>query len=180
MGSFEPNEKLELSQAFKVAYRQVKQIAHRQKLRFYSLDTLNTTAIVHEAYMKLERNHSSLYEGETHFFRLAAKAIRQLLINYAEYKMAEKRGKGVKADDIAAFEGKISLSEESAESLLQLNEALRELEKLSPRQFQLVEARFFGGMTIEDAAESLGVSPATAKRDWTFAKTWLYSRINKA
>jgi len=170
-------EKLNLPDAFDIAYRQIKYIAKKQKLSFYSLDTLNTTALVHEAYLKLDKQDSPLYEGKTHFCRVASKAIRHLLINYAEYKMAAKRGSGIKNEDIAQFENRISMDEDSAEVFLSLNQALVELEKFAPRQHQLVEARFFGGMTIEETAESLNISPATAKRDWTIAKAWLYGKM---
>ncbi|MEO0897536.1 MAG: ECF-type sigma factor [Bacteroidota bacterium] len=173
----EENE-LNIQEAFDIAYRQIKKIAHRQKLRFYSLETLNTTAIVHEAYMKLDKNENPVYKGKTHFCRVAAKAIRHILINYVEQKMALKRGKGIKNEDFSQFEGMISMTHESAERFLSLHEALQELEHFAPRQHQLVEARFFGGMAIEDAADLLDISPATAKRDWTLAKAWLFSRIN--
>lgn len=172
-------EELALDQAFQQVYTEIKEIAHRQKLKFHSIDTLNTTAIVHEAYLKLEKQPDLNFESRLHFLRIAAKAMRHLLINYAEWKMAEKRGKGNKIESLENWEDKIQLTTPALEKLLSLNDSLQELGKLSERQFQVVECRFFGGMTIEETAKALNISPATAKRDWSLAKAWLYGKMKE-
>ena len=124
-------EELPLDLAFREVYTEIKEIARRQKLKFHSIDTLNTTAIVHEAYLKLGRQSQVQFESRLHFLRIAAKAMRHLMINYAEWKMAEKRGKGNKNESLADWEEKVHLSGPALEKLISLNDSLKEVKQLS-------------------------------------------------
>ena len=149
--------------------------------------TMNTTAIVHEAYIKLAGQNEVHFENRLNFFSVAAKAMRHVYLDYAKHKNAQKRGAGVahvSVDDVLVpDEGstsvKLELGDEEADQLISLDSALRELAEDHPRQAQVVECRFFGGMTVEDTAALLDTSTATVKRDWTVAQSWLYSAMQQ-
>ncbi len=118
-----------------------------------------------------------------HFFGVAARAMRQILIDYARKRKAQKRGGDVSKvsfDEMKLIEGKIRLSDERADALVALDEALKQLEKISERQSRIVECRFFGGLTIEETAAALGISTATVKRGWNLAQVWLYQEMQRA
>lgn len=155
-------------------YSKLKKMAHFQKLSFYDSDTLNTTALVHEAYLKLAKS-SVRWQNELHFYALAGKAMREILMNYARAKMSKKRGQRPipVTMDLASLE----LSTELCDELLTLENALTQLEKEFPREAKIVELRFFGGMTVEETASFLELSPATIKRSWQVARVWLLSEM---
>jgi len=138
--------------------------------------TLEPTALVHEAFVRLVGQSQTDWTGRAHFFAVAAKAMRQILINHAEAKQAAKRGGGWQ---------RISVSEAVTESgdrevdLLALNEALSSLEEMDERQARVVELRFFGGLTVEEAAEVLKVAPRTIELDWRMAKAWLVRQLGE-
>jgi RNA polymerase sigma factor (TIGR02999 family) len=155
---------------FGVVYGELHQIARGQRLRWTGNDTLNTTALVHEAYLKLVKQEEADWESRAHFFAVAATAMRHILINYAERQVAAKRGGGavhVPVDDADL------VAPEAAEELLALNEALHQLARVHERSSRVVECRFFGGFGVRETAETLSVSPATVERDWAFASAWL-------
>ncbi|MEM7657874.1 MAG: ECF-type sigma factor, partial [Bacteroidota bacterium] len=138
--------------------------------------TLNTTALVHEAYLKLVRQDQ--FENRLHFFRIAAQAMRQVVYNYAEQRNAQKRG-GKQAD--ASLEGlELPLSDERVEEILSLEAGLRHLEAKQSRLGQVVACRFFAGLSVVETAKALETSPATVKRDWQLAKAWLYRYLSDA
>ena len=158
-----------------LVYDELKLIAHRELRRERSDHTLNTTALVHEAYMKLMKHPpEGNWDGRRHFFGIAARAMRQILVNYAKMKGRQKRGGNAVPQD---FEEGIYLSDEKAEELVALDEALQRLEQMNERQGKVVECRYFAGYSIEETAEILGISPATVKRDWTIARAWLFSQL---
>ncbi len=166
-----------INKALPIVYDELRNLAHRQLRGERKDHTLNTTALVHEAYIKLI-NHppDGDWDGRRHFFGIAARAMRQILVNYAMMRNRKKRSGNL---GIQPFEDEIYLSEEKAEELLVLDEALKELEKLNERQGRVVECRYFAGYNIEETAEILGISPATVKRDWTTARAWLYAQIHE-
>lgn len=157
-------------------YDELRSMAHKQLRRERSGHTLNTTALVHEAYLKLIKYPpEGDWDGRRHFFGIAARAMRQILVNYAKKKNRQKRG-GKQTPE--SFEEGIYISEEKAEQLINLDEALTRLEKMNERQGKVVECRYFAGYNVEETANIIGVSPATVKRDWTSAKAWLYSQMS--
>lgn len=172
-----------LNELFERVYDELHQRAHQQRRRWQGNYTLNTTALVHEAYLKLVDREEHSWENRAHFFAVAAKAMRHILINYARDQQAQKRGGEAPKLSLEGFRDMlgraVAMNEERAEMLVMLDEALEQLEKDHPRASQVVECRFFGGMTIEETAEAVGISTATVSRDWTLAQAWLYREIRR-
>lgn len=165
---------------FDHTYEELRHLAHRQLQRLRPGQTLNTTALVHEAYLKLVDQSAVSWEDRAHFFSVAAKAMRHLIVDYARRKSAEKRGGDTKA--ITFEEGRMA-PQESAEALVMVDRALDRLAEQDERMAKVVELRFFGGMTQKESAEVLDVSTRTVRRDWTAARAWLsraLSEENKA
>ena len=136
--------------------------------------TLQTSALVNEAYLRLAAHEEIQWQDRAHFFAVAAQAMRRILVDHARRRGNQKRGGG--APRVALDEALIVSAERVAE-VVALDDALARLAEIAPRKSQLVELRFFGGLSIEEAAEVLGVSPGTVMRDWTFAKAWLRREI---
>jgi len=158
---------------YPIVYNELHAMAHQQMRRERNGHTLNTTALVHEAYIKLfDYPPDGDWDGKNHFFGIAARAMRQVLVNYAKSRNAQKRA-GNK--DIQPFDDEIYLTEEKAGDLVKLI-----LEKMEPRLGKVVECRYFAGYNIDETADILNVSPATVKRDWTSARAWLFSFLNPA
>lgn len=132
--------------------------------------TLNTTALVHEAYLKLIDQQEAHWQNRAHFFCVAAKAMRQILVDYARQKKAAKRGAGkpnIALDELAI------MSENRCDEWIVVDDALQKLEAIDERQGRIVELRYFTGLTIEETAATLGISSATVKREWNLARAWL-------
>lgn len=159
-----------LDRLLPIVYENLKALAQRELRRERADHTLNATALVHEAYLKLVRLDSIDWEGRAHFFGAAAQAMRRILISYARMKKAGKRGSG--ADHLSLDDVVVAARDRPAE-LLALDEALERLEALDERQARVIECRYFAGMSVEETGTALGVSPATVKRDWTLARAWL-------
>jgi len=136
--------------------------------------TLQPTALVHEAYLRLIDQTRVDWQGRTHFFAIGSQAIRRVLIDHARGKARAKRGGGMAR---VTLDDAIALAPQRDEDLLALDEALEKLEKLDPRQAKVVEMRFFGGMTVEEVAEALGVSKRTVEGEWTMARAWLLREL---
>ncbi|NNF59163.1 MAG: sigma-70 family RNA polymerase sigma factor [Rhodothermaceae bacterium] len=151
-------------------YDELQVMAHRQLRGERSDHTLNTTALVHEAYIKLADQDQATWQNRAHFFGIAALAMRRILINYAHKRRAEKRGGGAVVATLV--EGEVA-KEARAEELIALDEALDRLAQLSERQAKIVELWFFGGLTQEEIAEVLDISVPTIRRDWRMARAWL-------
>lgn len=169
---------------FPLVYAELHQVADIQRRRWDGDDTLNTTALVHEAYLRLADQTSPQWVNRPHFMAVAATAMRQILIDYAKRKQTAKR-EGSRnyvplheLDEVLS--GGSDASEVLPDALIALDTALAALEQHNPRQRQIVECRFFGGMTIEDTAQALALSPATVKRDWTMAQAWLYRELQQS
>jgi len=167
-----------LDQLLPLVYDELRRLAHSYLTRERPGHTLQTTALVHEAYLKLIDQRSVNWQNHGQFFAISAQAMRRILIDSARRRTSGKRGSGgpkVSLDEAA------TVSVETAnESLLALDLALRELEKIDPEQSEIVELRYFAGLTIEETAEVLKSSPATVKREWTMARAWLYQAISGA
>ena len=154
-------------------YEELRHLA-RHYLRHERLDhPLQTTALVHEAYFRLVDQANVAWQGRAHFFRAAAQAMRRILVDHARTLKAAKREVGPKV----ALEEGLEVSGESSVDLLEVDDALKTLEKFDSRKAFIVELRYFGGLSTEEIAESLGISPATVKREWVLAKAWLYTEL---
>ena len=141
---------------------------------------MNTTALVHEAYLKLVDQKQLEARSRTHFFALAAKAMRHILCNYARDRLRKKRGgdfQRLSVEDIDAIPANFVVTDEQSAMLIALDDALRHLDDVDKGLSDLVECRIFGAMSIADTATALGLSPATVKRHWTLARSWLYREI---
>ena len=164
-----------LDKVFTIVYDELHQMAHSQRRRWDGDYTLDTTALVHEAYLKLVDQTGAQWNNRGHFMAVAARAMRHILVNYAERRRAAKRGGDMQRVSLSDSN---PVSEEAAEEVLALHEALERLSEVNGRQAKVVEARFFAGLPIVETAEALGISPATVKRDWSLASAWLHREIN--
>jgi RNA polymerase sigma factor (TIGR02999 family) len=166
-----------------LVYDELHQLAARQRGRWRGNETLNTTALVHEAYLRLVDQTAPQWQSHPHFLAVASKAMRQILLNYAKRNRAAKRGGGsgrVPLHEVeAALRGGEDPSEARSDALIALDDSLHRLEQQDRRQGRIVECRFFGRMTIEDTAEALGISPATVSRGWAMAQAWLYHDLKQ-
>lgn len=157
-----------------VVYEQLRSIAARQLARERPDHTLQTTALVHEAYLKLIDDARVTRRGRAYFFAAAARAMRQVLVDHARRRTAAKRGGGVEP---ASLSGVQAPGDTFAAEILDLDAALGRLAALNPRHARVVECRFFGGLTFEEIAEALGLSLRTVKYDWALARAWLYDAL---
>ena len=172
-----------LGRLFALVYDKLREIARTQRRRQPGGETLTTTALVHEAFIKLFGSESHDFNDRAHFMAVAATAMRQILIGQARRKAAMKRGGG---ETPASFEeveralaSEAGFGTPKADALLALDRALERLGQHSERQCRIVECRFFGGMSIEETATAFGISPATVKRDWSMAQAWLHRELQR-
>ena len=159
---------------FPLVYHELRAIGARYMLRERERQTLQATALVHEAYLQLIPDGSLEWKSRAHFFGVAARSMRQILVEHARARHAAKRGGN--ARDVTLVDHIVGQAERSVD-LLALDQALSRLAELDPRHAELVELRFFAGLTVEETAEVMGTSPATVKRGWAFAQAWLRSRL---
>lgn len=153
-------------------YRDLRPLARRVRTRVSGCDTMQTTALINEAYLKLRR--STAWNDREHFLRTAAKAMRQVLLDDAKERLSAKRGSGERPVSLDAYTETPAVPDEV---LLQLDEALERLGQQEPRLMQLVECRFYAGYSELETAQLLGLSDRTVRRDWLRAKAWLYDAI---
>jgi RNA polymerase sigma factor (TIGR02999 family) len=165
-----------LDEVFALVYDELRRRAQAQRRRWSGDQTLDTTALVHEAYLKLVDQSRAQWNDRAHFLAVAARAMRHVLVNYAEQRRAAKRGGG--APHVPLDENN-PVSEETADEVIALHEALQRLADVSERQARVVEARFFAGLSIEETAAALDISPATVKRDWQLASAWLHREMQR-
>jgi RNA polymerase sigma-70 factor, ECF subfamily len=163
-----------LDNVFPLIYDELRRLAQQQLRREPDGHTLSPTALVHEAYMRLIDYTRTEWAGRAHFMAVAATAMRRILVDHARSHRSMKRGGGMRLVSLDSVE---LGTEGRAELLVALDEALQRLKALDPRQAQVVECRFFGGMTEEETAEALGIGLRTAKRDWAKAKRWLHQAV---
>jgi RNA polymerase sigma-70 factor (ECF subfamily) len=159
-----------------VLYDELRRQARRYLNRERPNHTLQTTALVHETYLRMTEQAGIEWRNRSQFFAIAAQMMRRILVNYAVKRNREKRGGGI--EDVSLDETILVDNEDGGEDLLALDEALTRLEKLDERQARVVELRYFSGLSIEDTAEVLAISPATVKREWNMARAWLKAELS--
>ena len=165
-----------LAQLMPLVYSELRLVALRHLVGERENHTLSPTALVHEAYLKLVDQTWTSAEGRAYFFAAASRAMRQILVDHARRQVRTKRGGRQQA--VPLEDHHVVVDEFDAE-LLGLDEALRQLADFEPRAVRVVECRFFGGLSVEETAETLGISVRTVKRDWLLAKAWLYRRLGR-
>lgn len=158
-------------------YAELRQIARRRLRREPANRSLNTTGLVHEAFMKLVDVRRAQFRDRSHFLSMASRVMRRLLVDQARARRAAKRGGGA---GVLELDESLWIAESQADALSELDEALRRLEAIDPRQGEIVEQRYFGGLSLEETAEAIGVSLATVKRELRFAHAWLASELGAA
>jgi len=157
-----------------LVYDELRRAAHRYLRNERPDHTLQSTALVHEAYLRLEKQGAGQFQNREHFLAICAQLMRQILVEYARSRNAAKRDGGYRLtlDDGLAFKT-------PSVDMVALDDALNELAKLDPQQCRIVELRFFGGLSIEETAQAMNLSPTTVKRHWATAKLWLHHQISK-
>lgn len=166
-----------IDQLFPLVYHNLQQLARKQLRGERANHTLNSSALVHEAYLKLIDQKRVSWQNRAHFFAIASQAMRRILINYAEQRMADKRNAG---QPLATFDENAYVRETRAEELILLDQALADLAKMNARQARVVEFSFFGGLKHDEIAEVLAVSLPTVRRDWRMARAWLSREMKKS
>ena len=155
---------------------ELRRLAHRYMSRERAGHTLQTTALVNEAFMRLVNRKNVSWQNRAHFFGIAAQLMRTILVDHARSHACAKRGGGTFKLEL---DEALVVSQKKASEVIALDDALKELARLDPQQSRIVELRFFGGLTVEETAEVLHLSPATIKREWSTAKAWLYHELSK-
>ncbi len=169
-------DKTALDKLMPLIDEELHRLAHRYMSHERPGHTLQTTALVNEAYVRLVNRKNVHWQNRTHFFAIAAQLMRSILVDHARSHAYAKRGGGA---PMVTLDESLVVSRERAAEVVALDEVLKELEKFDSQQSRIVELRFFGGLTIEDTAEVLNLSPATIKREWSTAKAWLYHELAK-
>jgi RNA polymerase sigma factor (TIGR02999 family) len=161
-----------------LVYGELRRLAHIYLQRERGDHTLQSTALVHEAYLRLAGQNTPQWQNRAHFFGIAARVMRQILVEYARAHGAAKRG-GASVCKLT-LDDALEIQQKTDVDVIALDSALNRLSELDPQQSRIVELRFFAGLTIEDTSEVMGVSPATVKRDWTSARAWLHREIARS
>jgi RNA polymerase sigma factor (TIGR02999 family) len=164
-----------LDRLIPVVYDELRRVARRRLRGESPGHALQSTALVHEVYLRLVDVDRMTLKNRTHFFALAARLMRQILVDHARRQHADKRGGRA---TIVSLDGVLPAAQPSSVDVLALDQALGALSSIDDRQCRIVELRFFAGLNIDEAAEALGVSPATVEREWALAKAWLYRRLS--
>ena len=166
-----------LEQLTPLVYEELKRLASHHLRKEGQAHTLQTTALVHEAYIRMAGQNAMDFDGSFHFFGIAARLIRQILVDHARRRRAGKRDAG---GPMLSFDESIDLpGSGGGVDLIRLDDALAGLARIDERQSRIVELRFFAGLSIEDAAVSMGISPRTVRREWTVARAWLFRELNE-
>ena len=165
-----------LNQLMPLVYNELHRIAGRYLRNERPNHTLQTTALINEAYVRIVDGKSVKWQDRAHFFGVAAQIMRHILVDHARSSRSAKRGGGVQK---LTLDEAVAGSQERNLDLVALNDSLNSLAQIDPQQSRIIELRFFGGLTIEETAEVMSISPATVKRDWNMAKAWLYGEINR-
>lgn len=168
-------DKTALDKLTPLVYDELRRIAHRYARRERNGHTLQTTALVNEAYLRLAGTKNIEWQNRAHFFAVTAQVMRNVLIDHARRRLYAKRGG--KAQQVPIDDVPLEMSEQRADELVVLDEALSDLAKLDQRKARVVELRYFGGLSLEETAEVLGISLMTVRRDWRAAKAWLFRRM---
>ena len=164
-----------LDQLVPLVYEHLRRVAHQRLRHEDASPSLNTTGLVHEAYFKLVDLRQARFRDRAHFLAMASRVMRRLLIDHARARRAARRGGGAGTVDLTDALG---ISDPQADAITELDEALRRLEQVDPRQSEILEQRFFGGLSLDETAEAVGVSLATVKRELRFARAWLAAELS--
>ena len=164
-----------LDQLVPLVYDHLRHVAHHRLRHEDASPSLNTTGLVHEAYIKLVDLRRARFRDRAHFLAMASRVMRRLLIDHARARRAARRGGGVTT---AELDDALTISDAQADALTDLDDALQRLEQVDPRQSEILEQRFFGGLSLEETAEAVGVSLATVKRELRFARAWLATELS--
>jgi len=159
-----------------LVYDELRRIARRYMKREPAGHTLQTTALVNEAYLRMIEQKGMKWQNRAHFFAISAQLMRRILVSMARARHADKRGGEARQ---VSLDEALMISEDRAAELVALDEAMNELAALDPRRSRVVELRYFGGLSVEETAEVLKISPETVMRDWKRAKAWLYTELNR-
>src|SRR5437588_6147845 len=169
-------DKAALDKLMPLIYDELRRLARHYMSRERPGNTLQTTALVNEAYLRLINRKHVHWQNHAHFFAIAAQLMRSILVDHARSHAYAKRGGGARK---IALDDAMAVSQQRAADVVALDDALKRLAEIDPRQSRIVEMKFFGGLTIEETGEVLGLSPATIKREWSTAKAWLYHELNR-
>ncbi len=172
---YRDGDRTALDQLWPLVYPQLRQVAHRHRVQWKQDETLNTTALIHEAYLRLVENHLHVAQDQVHFFALASRVMRSIILDYAKHQNRQKRGGNALH---VPLDFAIELSDNEAEHLIELDEALQKLEIFDERGARIIEMRIFGGMTLAETAEALAISIPTVTRNTKSAQAWLYRFMN--
>src|SRR6184192_4715813 len=164
-----------LDKLMPLVYEELRRLAHHYMRREHPGHTLKTTALVNEAYLRLVDQKHVHWQNRAHFFALSAQLMRRILVDHARKRKYGKRGGDAQR---VSFDEAVIVSRERGADLIALDDALEKLAAIDPRKSQIVELRFFGGLSVEETAEALSVSPSTIHRDFDLAKMWLYNSLN--
>jgi RNA polymerase sigma-70 factor, ECF subfamily len=166
-----------LDELMPLIYEELRKMAKRYMSQQNPGHTLQTTALIHEAYLRMVKLKEKHFQNRAHFFGVAAQAMRHILVDYARARHTDKRGGGARP---ISLEEAALVTQERAAELVAFDDALKDLEKLSKRQSRVVELRYYGGLTVEETATVLEVSSDTVMRDWSMAKTWLHRALHSS
>ena len=175
LNSIAQGDRTTLDRLLPVVYRELKRLAASYLKAERPGHTLQPTALAHEAYLRLAGNNTSPWQNRAHFMGIAARAMREILVDHARRRKALKRGGG---QAVTVWSEALQVSGNRPIAFDDLDQALVDLARLSERQAQVVELRYFGGLSIEETGEVLSISPATVKREWTLARAWLYRELS--
>jgi RNA polymerase sigma factor (TIGR02999 family) len=174
---WQSGERDALDRLIQIVYDELRVIASRLASQEWRSGSIQTTALVNEAYMKLVDQRSVDWQNRAHFFAIAARVMRRILLDDARHRLREKRGGGSVTISIDELSPSPSAEPVDSVDVIAIDRVLRDLERLDPDQARIIELRFFGGLTIEETGAVLGVSPATIKREWSVAKGWLHRAL---
>jgi RNA polymerase sigma factor (TIGR02999 family) len=189
LGAWSSGDSVALEQLIPLVYAELRRLAARHVRREGAANTLAPTGLVHEAFLRLAGRRKTQWQSRSHFFQLASKLMRQILVDRARSRLSAKRGPGQARVELDALEegsgsdpaaATIGAEEQQLVNIVAVDVALARLEALDPQQAQIVELRFFGGLTIQETAQTLQLSSATVKRGWTLAKAWLSRELASA
>jgi RNA polymerase sigma factor (TIGR02999 family) len=184
LGELRAGDPTALHRLFPLVYDELKRMARRQRRAWLDADTLDTTALVHEVYVRLVGGRERHWHDRAHFLAVAATAMRSILVDHARRRGTVKRGRGRGCVELHKVDSLLVIDapapEIDVEVLLALDAALQRLEAMSERQSRIVECRFFGGMSVPETGDALGISPASVKRGWAMARAWLYRELTEA
>ena len=179
LSAIEEGDSHAAEQLLPLVYQELRQLAAQKLAQEKPGQTLEATALVHEAYLRLvDVKQAQHWDSRGHFFAAAAEAMRRILIDQARWKQSRRRGGGMRRVDLDAAALLAAPEEHAADDLLVLDEALRQLEGEDPLKARLVKLRYFAGLSLQDTAAALGISVASAKRYWIYARSWLYGKVH--